>query len=464
MHIQNETRGRRGLRRLGSLVLPLALAAGLGACDLDSLLDVEDPEVASPGSVQDPSALPVVYAGVIRDFTYAYSGTGAIGGGGDDDPLITMSGLLTDEFQHYGTFPTREEIDLRAIPTDGPNNTTDNGTLADSYHNLHRARRAAEIAEDLYAAAEVGDSGDRSVVSSIAGYSYVLFGEIFCEGVPYSSIDLDGNVTFGSPSTRQETFNLALARFDRAIDIAEAVGDDDALYLAQLGRARTLVNMGDYQAAAAEVADVPDDWEYVVEHSANSAGQENGVWKYTLDNGRYGLNDNEGGNGLEWSEDPRTPVLVGTRAPFDSSIDTYIGQGKYDDRADNVVLADGREARLIEAEAALENGNVAGFLAGINAARAVDDVDPLLLTDIPATTDGRVDLLFAERGYALWMTAHRLGDLRRMIRQYGRDQADVFPSGTFWRDGLEYGNDVNLPIYVDENNNENFEGCLNRNA
>jgi starch-binding outer membrane protein, SusD/RagB family len=64
----------------------------------------------------------------------------------------------------------------------------------------------------------------------------------------------------------------------------------------------------------------------------------------------------------------------------------------------------------------------------------------------------------------MWLTAHRLGDLRRLVRQYGRDQADVFPNGTYWREGLQYGSDVNFPIYVDENNNPNFTGCLNRDA
>ncbi|MFP4624081.1 MAG: hypothetical protein ACLFRX_07895 [Gemmatimonadota bacterium] len=464
MNIHDTTRGRRGARRLGSLLALLIVAAGVGACDLDDLLDVEDPEVASPGSVQDPSALPVVFSGAVRDFTWAYSGTGAIGGGGDNDPLITVSGLLTDEFLHYGTFPTRQEVDLRSIPTPAPNDATDNATVSDPYHNLHRARRSAEVAEDLYEAAEAGSSAERSVVRSLAGYTYILFGEMFCEGVPYSSIDIQGNVTFGEPSTRTETFNRAQEWFGLATSAAEEVGDDDALYLAKVGLARALVNLGDYAAAAAEVADVPSDWEYVIEHSDNSTAQENGVWKFTLDAGRYGLIDNEGGTGLIWSDDERTPVLVGTRSPFDTSIDTYIGQGKYTTRGDNVVLADGREARLIEAEAALDADDVDGFRTAINAARAVDGLDPLDAGDIPDTEPGRVDLLFAERGHALWMTGHRLGDLRRMIRQYQRSQSDVFPSGSYFRDGLEYGTDVNLPIYVDENNNPEFVGCINRDA
>ena len=455
----------RGWQFLAILTLPAALAVGLAGCDLDKLLDVGDPEVASPESVRDPSALSVVVAGAVRDFTYAYSGTGSIGGGGNNDPLIMLSGLLSDELRHYGTFPTRQQIDRRAIPTTAPNATSDNGTISDAYHNLHRARRAAEIGEQLFVAGDVGDSRDRSMLSSLAGFSYVLFGEIYCEGVPYSEIALDGTVTYGAPSTRAETFGLAIERFDRAKAIAQAVGNVEALNLAKVGKARALLNQGNFAAAASEVADVPDAFVYYIQHSTNSTSENNGVFDYSLLSGRYGVPDApEGGTGLDWTNDPRTPVLLNPRDPFDTSLPFYLGPGKYPDRTASVVLADGKEARLIRAEAALQTGDEIGFLTQLNAARALDGVTQLTQADIPAAAAGREDLLFAERGYAMWLTAHRLGDLRRMIRQYGRSQENTFPSGEFFRDGLQYGSDVNFPIFVDENNNPNFVGCLNRGA
>lgn len=465
MNRQHEGRRSRGRRYLAALMLPAAFAVGLAGCDMDNLLDVDDPEVASPESVRDPSALPVVVAGAVRDFTYAYSGTGAVGGGGNNDPLIMLTGLLTDELQHYGTFPTRQEIDRRAIPTTAQNNTADNGTISDAYHNLHRARRAAELGEALFASANAGDTEGRAVLSGLAGYTYVLFGEVYCEGVPYSQIALDGTVTYGGPSTRAQTWSHAMDRFDRAIAIAQAAGTSDVVNLARVGKARVMLNQGLYAEAAAEVAGVPDDFVYLIEHSANSASEANGVFIYSLNTGRYGVSDGpEGGTGLDWASDPRTPLLVGTRAPFDTSIDTYIGQAKYPTRDTPVPLADGKEARLIRAEAALQADDMVNFLIHLNAARALDGVDPLTAADIPAGQAGRVDLLFAERGFALWLTAHRLGDLRRMVRQYGRDQASVFPSGEFFRDGLQHGTDVNFPIFVDENNNPEFTGCLNRDA
>jgi hypothetical protein len=55
--------------------------------------------------------------------------------------------------------------------------------------------------------------------------------------------------------------------------------------------------------------------------------------------------------------------------------------------------------------------------------------------------------------------------MRRLIRQYGRDQATVFPGtgGVNYR-GVAYGPDVNLPVPFNEFVDPNFKGCLDRKA
>ncbi len=68
---------------------------------------------------------------------------------------------------------------------------------------------------------------------------------------------------------------------------------------------------------------------------------------------------------------------------------------------------------------------------------------------------------------AFWAFARgqRLGDLRRLIRQYSRTADHVFPSGQWFKaPGSLYGSDVNMPITTDELNNPSFKGCLDRNA
>jgi hypothetical protein len=57
----------------------------------------------------------------------------------------------------------------------------------------------------------------------------------------------------------------------------------------------------------------------------------------------------------------------------------------------------------------------------------------------------------------------RLSDLRRLIRQYGRTQDQVFPTGAFHKGG-NFGADVKLPVPDAELTNPNFKGCLDRKA
>jgi hypothetical protein len=76
---------------------------------------------------------------------------------------------------------------------------------------------------------------------------------------------------------------------------------------------------------------------------------------------------------------------------------------------------------------------------------------------------GRQDLHFKERELWLWLTAHRLGDLRRLARApYNRPPESVFPSGPYFKGGV-YGTDYNFPVPFDETNNPNFAHCIDRN-
>jgi starch-binding outer membrane protein, SusD/RagB family len=80
----------------------------------------------------------------------------------------------------------------------------------------------------------------------------------------------------------------------------------------------------------------------------------------------------------------------------------------------------------------------------------------------PVTPAARVDTMFNERAFWLFATGHRQGDLRRLIRQYGRTQARVFPTGLYKNTGQQYGTDVTFPITGD-NANPSLPECLDRN-
>lgn len=430
---------------LGPLVLAGALLLISAGCA--DILEVSRPDIILPGDLTGPQGRAVLYIGALGDFADAYSG----GGGTFDASMTTTTGLLADEWIHSGPAPVRTEIDRRAI-------AETNGQVLDLFESISRARRAAEDAATILSGAAT-DSGAPRVgeLWALAGYSYVFLAEAFCNGVPASGVD-GGTIVHGEPLTNVELYDTALARFDASL---AANGDDPDLdNLARVGKARALVNLGSVAEAAALVADVPTGWTYVVRHSASTLGSQNTVHALNTAGQRLSLANAEGGSGVAFRDlgDPRVPwsldgVGFGTQTPHYDLL-------KYPAAGSPVTLAGGAEARYIEAEAALRTDAIGEFFSHIDAVRGQHGLGPAA---DPGTATGRQDLLFRERALTLFATGSRLGDLRRLIRQYGRDDDDVFPKGPYF-DSASYGNDVNLPVPSQERTNPNFTGCLDRSA
>ena len=60
-----------------------------------------------------------------------------------------------------------------------------------------------------------------------------------------------------------------------------------------------------------------------------------------------------------------------------------------------------------------------------------------------------------------------MDDLRRLVRQYGRTQDKVFPTGNFTRNGTpsgKFGSQVAFPVPDAEQANPNFHGCIDTKA
>ena len=429
---------RRSTRTLAACAALVALV-GTGGCE--SLLEVTDPDLVVPESI-DQSEL--FWAGAIGDFMDGVSSS---------DGMVVYVGMFTDEFELSGTFPTRLEVDERNIQLT-------NGTMEGTYRDLHAARVGAENAVTLLTEEFVTDSRIAEM-NNLAGYTYVYFGEVYCSGVPYGSTPVGGDFTQGMQTTTDETFQIAIDRFDQAL--ATADGDETQQHLANVGMARVQLALGQFAAAAASVAGVPDDFVYYIRHDQNASGGDNGVYSQNVLQGRWTVADGEGTNGiafrsamdsrLEWELDP-------DETGFDEETPLY-RQLVFTDRNDDMPLASGLEARLIEAEAALDADDVPGWLGILNQLR-VDAGMAGDLTD-PGTPDGQARLHFEERAWWLYATGHRLGDLRRMIRHYGYAEDDVFPTGTHFK-GSDYGNQVVFPIPEPETNNPNFTGCLSMEA
>ena len=433
--------------------LAAAAALTVSGCNLD----VSTPDIVAPAALRDSSALTTLVAGTSGDFGAAFAGNDDLG----DEGLILVGGLRADEWINRDTFEERRDIDLGTM-------RTDNGTLRDLFRNAQRARRSAEFAAARFA--EIAPtSADYARVSSFAGYTYVLLGEHFCSGVPISNLDDAGQFVFGDPLSTTQLFTAALAKFDTALAVATAAQSTTQQHLARVGRGRALLNLGRYADAAAAVAAVPTSFVFEVEFSENAARENNAVFTFNNIRRRWGVANNEGRNGLPFvsASDPRVPTVTSTRNGLDGVNLLIVNQLKYPERAANIPVADGIEARLIEAEAALNAGNTAGFLTIHNALRATESLPPLVAVGLSRRQ--LEDVHFRERAFWLFATAHRLGDLRRLVRPataspsqpagYGRTVAETFPQGTYFKSSTPYGAQTSLIIPLEEENNAKFVGC-----
>ena len=451
---QSFTKQRRGRGPLLRWALGLAVLTPLAACD--DILEVDDVDVLRPAQLADSTAFSALRAGAIFDFANAY------------DDAVLLTGSLTDEFYNTDTFNTRQEIDRRSIDLQNPEVNT-------FFRNLQRARAAAELAAERFGAASPAQakSPARAEVFNLAGFSYILSGENFCSFVPFSRVLPSGEFEFGEALSTREIFQRALARFDSALAITN---NANQVRLASIGRARALTNLGRPQEAAAAVAGIPINYRYLIEYSDNTPNQFNDVYSLTINRKGFSVASNQG-NRLPFREAGLNVALATPPAtadprvrfrPLSTGVDRsvlHFGQQLYPERGSPIALATGAEARYIEAEAALLRNDIAGFREKLNdVRRSIPGLPVLAESDIPGTREGQVDLLFRERAFTLYLTAHRLGDLRRLVTQYGRAPESVYPVGPYTlpaRGGGEitigtFGNDLVLPVPFNEQNNPLF--------
>ena len=457
------------------------LAVMAVACSPDRILQVEDIDVALPPAVQGVEALPSLLAGVIGDFGTAYNGGVQSSGLALDLNQVTLSGLISDELINTETFPTRIEVDQRQQQYQS------NGSLRDAYYAIQQARAAADRTSEAYrefAPKEVG----LAEALNLGALSLILMAENYCGAIPISREVSPGVFEYGSALTTTQLLERALAKADSALAIGldtttvgAAANRTTQTRLARIVRARALLNLNRPTDAGANLgeAEVPTTFQYFFKHSEVTARQNNGTWLTTASVARFGVPDREGTNGLPFrsegdvvnaSNDPRVANVrrTGAGVGFDGVTPQWI-QTKHGKRDSLAIIADGVEARLIQAEAALRAGQYPAALVILNDLRAnaalarlrgyVDaNQQPRTLPALlpAATPAAQQDQLFKERAYWLYLTSHRLGDLRRLIRQYGRGAESVFPTGTYHKPGT-YGADVNSPIPQAEDNNPNFD-------
>jgi hypothetical protein len=467
MTSQNMTGNSRALRKAAALAAIVFAAACADA--KSNLLSAPDPDLIDPSLVQSIDGANAVRIGALGRLRTATAGS-------DGDWLF--GGLLADEWSTSSTFVQNDETDQRKV-------SLNNSTVTGFYRDLNRVRTAANQAVGLLKVFVPTPTANIGEMYFARGFAEMQLAQDFCNGLVIS----DGTAAApvgGVPMSNDQVFNMAIASFDSAI--ALSTGTDAASTLirnaATVAKARALVNLNNHAAALPLVTPIATSFTYDVTFSTTSG--DNVLWNQPNSSARYTVSDSLEGNARNLLitgqvpffslKDPRLPVAyttsgVGGKDTLKAQDGlTFVRKTTLWARTTNVPVVNGIDARMIEAEAKIKANDIAGGYAVLNALRAAPPklgevqataagLPPLA---VPATQAAAIDGFFREKAFWTFSRGQRLGDLRRLMRQYNRAQNVTFPTGTHYRGGA-IGTDVNFPVPVDEQNNPNFSACTNRN-
>lgn len=400
----------KGMARMARFLTVFLFALSGSACD--QLLEVEDPVNLTPDDLAGGAPIDLTVNGIRGAFQEMM------------DNYVMHTGMMTDEFILAGTFPYRQEIDERATVT---NNS---GLLNELYNPLSVARFMADtgvvILEDAVGRPGLDEDELRqgmALAKYYGAYSRMLLAEAFCQSP----------IAGGPPLSSDERMQDALQAFQEAEAAAQAAGDGNLVGAARLGQARAQLWLGDYTAAAALAGQVSPDMAFYAYYSGNSTAQYNRVADVTHaldDTYRWTVGDGT----LEFTAFEKWPyfdewVELGLLVPrpdlesFNPSVPVVL-QMKYASADAPIPVATSAEARLIQAEVLLRNGDPGGAGTIVNELRADHwGLDPIAF-DGPLSED--LEILVRERARELYLIGERLGTFRRLLES---DGIDLFPTG-----------------------------------
>lgn len=442
-----------------------ALGAG---CDRvkTELLAPQNPGLVDPSAVSNPTAALALRVGALGRYKQVQAG----------ESIWQYGGTLADEFKNADFSSDRINADQRL-------------TDAAVSWNYGPVTQSRGFARDAITAMKKFLPDSTALIGEL--YMELAFFEMtladnYCNGIPLGHTT-DGVTTNGAPLTIAQVYDSASAHLDTAMSLSNG-SDASSVAVnraARVFKARVLIAKDKSQSAAAAtiVANVPTS--YVYDMTFSTVSGSNGMWSLNNSTARISVADSFeviGGaqnvikNAIPFASanDPRVPVVNGDVAtpkvvaedqvtrPF------YVGL-LYKGQFDPLVLASGVDARLYEAEAKLNANDIAGMMTILNALRAakptlgVTAIPAMAPLPTPANQSDATSLLFREKAFWTFGRGQRLPDLRRLVRQYGRTDDQVFPTGNYFKGG-KYGTDENFPVPSSEQVNPLFTSCLDRKA
>ena len=399
---------RRGV--WAPLVALVFLTAGCG-----DLFDIENPGQTLDSDLNNPDMIPILITGLSADVSDFM----------DNFPFDVAR--LSDEMAGSGSYADTGYFRVGWAVQDEVNG---------AWEQAHEAIWMAELHVDRI----LNDMGDLTGVDYedyvsrafvLQGVSHKILGENYCQAV-YSD---EG--AFGNLEPRTVAFDSAVAAFTRALSYGS-----EWTMAAHAGLASAYVGLGNWSQAASEAAMVDDDFLMVAYYDISDNYNE----LYDETHNRHEMsayNTYAGSFDPNW--DPRAPITdcrVGGCANElgADGVTPMLRQEKYDNPGSEIPILSGAEARLIQAEAALRNGDLATFTTQINRLRAIWGLDPIAqpasagALEYPNAYDDGWSILDGERMLTLWLEGRRMWDLDRWDHPFLAGGTVVWP-GENPRDG-----------------------------
>lgn len=413
------------------------IAVILAGCDV---LDVSDPTAVEEADVATATGADLLRLDAVSKLSRALS------------EAVVITGILSDEL-----VGREEALDMRD-PTSNAGRT--------AYTMWNQVRHAASLAIPQIRASGEAATKDAHIAEmhALRGFATLNLAESFCAGFPLHDV-VDLKPIYGAPLTTAEVVERAAADLDSALALSG--GNAQVTNFGRVAKGRALVALGKFTEAAAAVQAVPSDFALKAEFTEQLSAQSNFLGRLWKINQFIMVGQAQGMNGIDYpaAADPRLEVT----GFFTFGTNTFYKAAKYADGNAPILVASGIEARLIEAEAALHATDIR-WLGILNDLRATRVTPSLLPLADPGSDAARLDLIMRERAFWLYGTAHRLGDMRRLVTGYGRAANDVYPNGTYYAFGVEqfprgpYGTATALrfPVEVEATYSPSVTGCTDQ--
>lgn len=361
-------------------------------------------DVTNPGKILDEDlsreeALPSLVNGMASDFSLALNG-GSSG-------VVWWTAAMSGEVGLGSYLPEMHRVSAGVIGTEW---RSDYGWT----NPVHEVRWTAE--DGVSRITEVlGDSAQSSPLLAEArlwaGYSNRLLGATHCRAV------FNG----GEPQPREAYWKRAEDHFSQAIQVADAADASDLLMAAYGGRASVRLQLGNLSGAMSDAQQVPDGfvWEAKYDDVSQGGRLTNTIWHESHPRRNASAAFSWYWDYYQQSDDPRVPLTDSGQNAGDGFAPLIVPE-KYPNGTSDVPLTKGSEARLIEAEVMIRQGQWQQGMSTINALRADAGVDSAQASNQTEAYEA----LIRERAIVLWLEARRTADLYRYDHV-----SEIFPNG-----------------------------------